>query len=135
VFFPKIPRAVTLHSTGSPLVSQHRTSITTSTAPHLINTHTHTHTGIRSPAACQPTHSLVATQDCTALHFSSSHITFLCANILEAWRHQPCGKPCCQEQRRYVTLLPPQGYSTREAPRYGASLSRWTTIISALECR
>jgi len=73
------------------------------TAPHLI----HTHTGIRSPFACQPTHSLVATLDCAALHFSSSHITFRFTNILEAWRHQPCGKPCCQEQRRYVTIFIP----------------------------
>jgi len=36
---------------------------------------------------------------------------------------------------RLVTLLPPQGYSSQVAPRYGASLSRWTTIIFALGCR
>jgi len=87
----------------------HRSSLNTAPqSQHPLqdtsSTHTHSHTGIRSPAACQPTHSLVATQDCTALHFSSSHIMFRCANILEAWRHQPCGKPCCEEQRRYVTI-------------------------------
>ena len=40
-----------------------------------------------------------------------------------------------QGKRCNVTLLPPQGYSSRVAPRYSASLSRWTTIIFALGCR
>ena len=56
-------------------------------------------------------------------------------SILKVGCHEPCGKPCCQGEQRHITLPPPRGYSTRVAPRYSASLSRWTTINFVLKWR
>ena len=45
-----------------------------------------------------------------------------------------CGLSRCQGPLPPATLPPPQVYSSRVAPRYGASLSRWTTINFEREC-
>ena len=88
MFFPKIPRALTLHCTGSPLVSQHRTSITTSTAPHT-HIHTHTHTLAFALLSLASPHTRLSPPHClsphnNALHFSSSHISFSARTF---WKH------------------------------------------------
>jgi hypothetical protein len=60
---------------------------------------------------------------------SSSH-----SCVLQKLSHCFAGSSAVQGCQ-LVTLLPPQGYSSRVAPRYGADRSRWTAITFALGYR
>jgi len=92
--------AVTIDITRSPLCLPHRTSTTISTSPHWI---THTLTALCPPVTCTRT-LLPFPLDCPAPFFFSL-VSLHCTSILEAGRHEPWGKSCCQEQQRHVTIL------------------------------
>jgi len=97
--FP-VPRAVTINATRSPLCLAHVSQ------PPKINlatlNHTPTLTALCSPVACTST-LLPFRHDSSACSFFSP-VSLRSTSILKAGRHDPGGKPCCQEQRRYVTI-------------------------------
>jgi len=100
--FP-VPRAVTINTTRSPLCLAYVSQ------PPKINlttlNHAPTLTALCSPVVCTST-LLPFWHDSSARSFFSP-VSLCSTSIPKAGRHEPCGKPCCQKQQRYVTILMP----------------------------